>query len=494
MVGGTLLSIDIDRITESKTNPKGRTSGTAFDELVASVREHGVLQPVLLRQRSTEKLYELIAGHRRLAAARIADLQQIPALVVQMSDSEALELQLVENLQRADLHPLDEAEGYARLLKANYDVAKIAAKVGRSPAYVYDRMKLLSLTKEAKQLFRDERFTAGHAVLLARLKPADQERALDPHARAALFIDERGLFDPNDGENAAAIERGDRYHGLKACTVRELQAWIDQHVRFDPEANDVPQLFPDTALAVKSAREESAKVVHITRESYVQQEAREGERIIGPRSWKDARAKSCDKAVVGVIVIGPGRGTSLPVCTTKTCRVHWAAELLEQAKRKKQAEAAGGSDGKPSKAERDVAHEKMVRAQEREAQLRKLWEKAAPKFAERLAECVRDEQTDAKSVLGRALIDVVETRCELDSFVVDNMPAGNSAEELVRHLAFAIILDELLDAYDGPTFAKQLKKSLGFDAFAVLKEVEQAEQADAPAAAEKKPAKKRGAK
>lgn len=102
-----LFAIPLAEIKPSKTNPRRVVNGHAFDELAASVAAHGVLQPVLVRP--TEKGYELVAGHRRFAAAQKAGLERIPAAVRDLTDVEALEIQLIENLERSDLHPLEEA-------------------------------------------------------------------------------------------------------------------------------------------------------------------------------------------------------------------------------------------------------------------------------------------------------------------------------------------------------------------------------------------------
>jgi len=168
----------LELIVPSSTNPRREANSASLDELTESIRAHGVLQPILVRPFDGPG-YKIVAGHRRAEAARRAGFLQIPAVIRDLSDEEALELQVVENLQRSDLHPLEEAEGYRQLMATkHYDVARIAERVGRSIKYVYDRVKLLSLTKRAQVLFLDGKITAGHAVILAGLKPQDQERCI----------------------------------------------------------------------------------------------------------------------------------------------------------------------------------------------------------------------------------------------------------------------------------------------------------------------------
>jgi ParB family chromosome partitioning protein len=175
-------------IAPSATNPRKVLDKTALEELTASVRKQGILQSLTLRPWPKHRPrpdgpapeFEIVIGERRWRAALDAGLANVPALVRDMTDAEAAEAQVVENLQRADLHPLEEAEGYRQLLASKspaYDVARIAERVGRSVAYIYDRLHLLDLVKETRALFREGRIMAGHAVLLARLKPEDQPTA-----------------------------------------------------------------------------------------------------------------------------------------------------------------------------------------------------------------------------------------------------------------------------------------------------------------------------
>src|SRR5690348_15301158 len=117
-----LKQLHTNRIEIGKTNPAARST-VGLEDLVASVREKVVLQPLIVRPPGKDR-YELVCGHRRLAAAKQCEMLVVPALVRELSDAEALEIQLVENLQRRDLHPLEEAEGYAKLERTpGYDVA-----------------------------------------------------------------------------------------------------------------------------------------------------------------------------------------------------------------------------------------------------------------------------------------------------------------------------------------------------------------------------------
>lgn len=164
-----------DDVIPSKTNPRKRFDQEALQELAGSLRKHGILQPILCRAHPTEpgKL-ELIAGERRWRAAGIAKLAQVPVRIIVVDDLEMLELQVIENLQRQDLHPIEEAESYEALLAANkdnaeYGVNEMALRLKKSRAYIYARLKLCDLQPEARTAFYEDKLTASVALLVARI-------------------------------------------------------------------------------------------------------------------------------------------------------------------------------------------------------------------------------------------------------------------------------------------------------------------------------------
>lgn len=168
-------SIALSLITPSATNPRKRFDKDALADLTDSVRKHGIIQPILVRQIDPAiAAYELVAGERRYRAATAAGLEEIPAIVRNLTDVEALELQVIENLQRADLHPIEEAEGYEQLRdRHGYSIDELAAKVGKSKAYVYARLKFTDLCKEAREAFFAGELNASTALLIARI-PTDK--------------------------------------------------------------------------------------------------------------------------------------------------------------------------------------------------------------------------------------------------------------------------------------------------------------------------------
>jgi len=156
----------------------------SIGELSASFAKHGVLQPVLVQPR--EDHYELLIGARRLMAAKQAGLESIPALVLKeaLKPEEAIEARLIENLQREDLDPLDEAEAYMALKEMGYSLTAIGRRLGKSRPYVSQRVKLLRLHPELREAVRGRTLTPDHAHALMRLKNTEQQLTLAQEAQA----------------------------------------------------------------------------------------------------------------------------------------------------------------------------------------------------------------------------------------------------------------------------------------------------------------------
>ena len=183
------LNISLEQIVPSKTNPRKTFDEAQMKELTASVKEKGILQPILVRPvgKNGEQIFEIVAGERRFRAAKTLALTEIPVIQRELSDSEAMEIQVIENLQRADLHPLEEADSYNALMEKNgYSADDVAAKVGKSKAYIYLRLKLLSLCATARTHFSKNKLSLSVALLLARIPEAKmQEQALKELLREA---------------------------------------------------------------------------------------------------------------------------------------------------------------------------------------------------------------------------------------------------------------------------------------------------------------------
>ncbi|MDO4813288.1 MAG: ParB/RepB/Spo0J family partition protein [Eubacteriales bacterium] len=180
------LYLPISQIETYANQPRKHFDEDALHDLADSIREHGIIQPLTVRKLSSG-YYQIIAGERRWRAARIAGLTQVPAIVIEADDRKVTELALIENLQREDLNPIEEAEGY-RALMENYQMTQeeAAARVGKSRSAVANSLRLLGLCSDVRKLLEDGKLSGGHARALLPLKA-------DAQKQAAAAVIERGL-------------------------------------------------------------------------------------------------------------------------------------------------------------------------------------------------------------------------------------------------------------------------------------------------------------
>ncbi|MDC0167934.1 ParB/RepB/Spo0J family partition protein [bacterium] len=166
--------ISISSIIRNKYQPRKKFEKESLEELTNSIRERGIIQPIIVRKsEDQDDKYEIVAGERRWQAAQSAGLHEIPAIVIKADNLKSLEFAIVENVQRKDLNPLEEAEGYKRLIEDfNYDQEKVAKFIGKSRAHISNCLRLLSLPKEVKDLIIDEKITQGHAKILVGIESA----------------------------------------------------------------------------------------------------------------------------------------------------------------------------------------------------------------------------------------------------------------------------------------------------------------------------------
>jgi ParB family transcriptional regulator, chromosome partitioning protein len=173
--GSGPLEVPLDRIRANPRQPRVRMDDAALETLAASIREHGVIQPVLLTE--TIDGYQLVAGERRVRAARMAGLERIPAVVRELADRDQLELALVENLQREDLDPIEAARAYRSLIdEFAFSQEDLAARVGRARSTVANTLRLLDLHAAVQAAVIDGRITEGHARAIGGLETDSQPR------------------------------------------------------------------------------------------------------------------------------------------------------------------------------------------------------------------------------------------------------------------------------------------------------------------------------
>jgi ParB family chromosome partitioning protein len=186
---GGVRHVDVDRITPNPEQPRLAMEQVSLDELTASIREHGVLQPILVRPRENGE-FELIAGERRWRASMAAGLATIPALVEEIDDDTALEISIIENLQREDLSPLDEAAMYDRMVKDHgYSVRRLAQKLGKDKGYLENRLRLADAPVEVRELVSLRKDTLSHAYELMKVDdPRKRKRLAAQVARGELTL------------------------------------------------------------------------------------------------------------------------------------------------------------------------------------------------------------------------------------------------------------------------------------------------------------------
>ena len=353
--GGEYRNVAIELLEESPTNPRKRFNEENLKELAASFQSQGILQPLVVRVKSAEEnKYEVVAGARRLRAAQMVELKTVPVRIVQLSDAAAIEAQVVENLQREDIHPLEEAFGFRSLLNLNdpnYTLSSLAARAGKSEAYVQGRIKLTELIPPIADAFLADRITIGHALLIAKLPDSQQQEAFN-----ACF---RQMW-TSEGNTQVLIP------------VRELAAWVESNILLElaaapfsktdealvPQAGscaNCPKRTGFNALLFSDVRKDSctdpqcfrAKIdAHIAnamakRPELVQISSawsnREGAPLGRNRylelDLKRPKAQSqavkanpaqrpCEKMRDAIVVDGGKRGQTVKVCADPGCRIH----------------------------------------------------------------------------------------------------------------------------------------------------------------------------
>ena len=346
--------IPLDQIHESGSNPRRAFDDGKLRELAENIKLHGVLQAVLVRPApdGTEGTYELVAGARRFRASRLADKDTIPASVRDLTDAECREIQLIENLQRADIHELDEGMGYRSLMELKpdfYTVETIAAQVAKSPSYVKGRISLTDLIPATQTAFYEGKLTVAHALELARLQPADQERAL-----MECFPGHR---------NTTSILKDRK---AEAMSVRQLRDWIENEIHldlknapFDVNEADLlpavgacsacpkrtgnnPLLFPEirnkslctdpacyrtkiqtlVRIRVEPLVKEGQKPVHISSAPYWQARSKSPDTLYEGQYRRVEREGECPHTKPAVLIDGKGAGTIFHICRDEKCPVH----------------------------------------------------------------------------------------------------------------------------------------------------------------------------
>ncbi len=188
------LYLPISQVESCAGQPRKQFDPDALADLADSIREHGIIQPLTVRKLQSG-YYQIIAGERRWRAARMAGLDQVPAIVIEADDRKAMELAMIENLQREDLNPMEEAEGYRQLMEQyNLTQEETAQRVGKSRSVVANALRLLNLCPPVRAMVEDGRLSNGHARTILPLSPALQEKAADAILKSDLSVRQTELL------------------------------------------------------------------------------------------------------------------------------------------------------------------------------------------------------------------------------------------------------------------------------------------------------------
>ncbi len=354
------VNVPLAELVESSTNPRKRFDEERLEELSESIRSKGVLSPLLARKVNGH--FEIVFGAMRYRAAQRAGLQEVPVRIAALTDAEALETQIVENLLRSDVHPFEEAQGFRALLEregAGYTIEKIAAKTGKKAPYIAKQLRLLDLIPPVADAFTAGHIGIEHALLIAKLAAEVQEKAL------AHCFD--GYYAANDSERSLV-------------PVSRLQAWIAQNIYLSlksiPFSKEDETLVPEAGscancpkrtgfnrLLFSEVRENSdscadaacfnrkldahiaqrvSKIPNLVqisqnynatgdtpilaRRNYVEVVTRK------PKKGKDARPEQrlCDHLKPAIHADGMEKGRLVKVCANPDCKVHFGNRQREE--------------------------------------------------------------------------------------------------------------------------------------------------------------------
>ena len=340
--------IAISELQESPDNPRQSFDKVALDELARSIKSEGIQVPLIVRIFDDEARYELIAGHRRLRAARIAGQTAVPCILRRFTDEEARTARIIENLLREDLQPLDEAEAYQQMFAAAgadhhpLTPADLAAKIGKPESYVRLRLKLLAGEPAVQDALRKQHITLGHALELARLDkslqkdllkfclytPWGQKREtpvsiaeLKKHiAQNVMLVLASAPFKTDD---ATLIPNAG------ACTDCKNRTGNNRVLFSDVKQGDVctlPSCFQAKVarsidITLEQLRAANTPAVKIT-DSYSRSSQTPNDALTTSQYEVVAKGRSCDALKVGIYIDGQQQGKRVNICTNSKCTVH----------------------------------------------------------------------------------------------------------------------------------------------------------------------------
>lgn len=354
------LELKLSDISESETNPRGEIDDKKLEDLVSSIKEKGVLVPIIVR--IVPEGHEIVAGHRRFRAAKLAGLETIPAEVKIMTDDEAREVQIIENLQREDVHPIDEGLSYRQLAEGSgYSVATIALRVGKSETYVRQRLFLTNLSPRAAVIYREGKVKStrkwgihgfvkvhdGHMVMLAKLSHADQDKVISE------CIAEEG--------ESISISKLKEYIDENIYDILSNQPWLTDKLALEA-VGPCKECKPDTLTLFGEIKDGSCtdtKCWKRKMDKYVEYKIQKNDihlkvsKLYGSADSKDVISRSdyemvgkknkCEFSEKAIVSQGPDMGTLVEICRNSKCKVHHpyrssGYELTPEEKKKRKEE------------------------------------------------------------------------------------------------------------------------------------------------------------
>jgi ParB family chromosome partitioning protein len=363
---------------ESKDNPRGKDfEDKEFEELKKSIEKNGILVPVLarriLQEISTTKKgnepgikYEIIAGARRLRAAKQLKIEEIPAKIVEMTDEEAAEAQIIENLQRKDIHPIEEGQAYRKMVdKLGFDVKLIAKNIGKGETYIRYRLTLTNLIEPAQKAFRSGKILEGHAVLISDLSPHHQKEALkycldkwnQPTVKELKEWIVRQVYQPLKNqpwliskEMTEAVgpcvecppNKQSLFGDIKEGACTDLRCWSRKMKKY---------------IDIKKAewKEKGIELIEITKAYNMENKA-----VISRSRYEMVGKKKCGHETKAIVVEGEGMGQIQTICVDADCPVHgeehydFKPTAKQKEERKKEREKA--------KKEKEAKDKKLLKA------------------------------------------------------------------------------------------------------------------------------------
>lgn len=397
-------------IHDNDWNPRRVVDDAKLAELRASIVEKGILEPMILRPHVIDGEFEIVAGTRRFRAAQETALTAAMCVIKDLTDEEALEVALIENTNRQDMHPLDEAEAYATLQRTDkriYTTAAIARRTGQTESHVYRRLKLLELDDDLRTALAEDRLSLGHAERLLRLPLKLRTRAAHPENgvvwRRSPLLDYAEKWIPGRDD---------------LRPLADLEHFIRQKSHFDPTSEDTKHFQPELIAEAekrnvsvdellggapdnddREAGAEHHDVAWATQAMVLLSDdpmarmrlgAGEKDRIpLTPSKWKEVTSEKnrCEHTVRGVVVHG-GPARVLDVCTKRSCAKHWPVA------KKKPAEKTA----RPAEPKHDWKTENRKREEERQA-WQAVLKRALPAFAQHVAK-IKFSAALVREVLG----------------------------------------------------------------------------------------------